>query len=195
MCGDDLARSRACIVTYARLKEAIETNHPPTAEHSIRVRICAAELGEAYQLSSNDMLVLTVAAEIHDIGKLKVDQRILDKSGRLTPLERQLIELHPAYGMDIASQSFPQIPEIAECILMHHERMDGSGYPQGLEGSQIPMLVRILSVADAFVALTEDRSFRPAYSEEEAFHIMAQEDKGRYDDSVVMTLHSIQSES
>ncbi len=187
----DFGVKRINTAAYERLKTAIEKAHPPTAEHSIRVRICAESIGEACSLSGKDITTLSIAAEVHDIGKLRVSRDILDKKGILTPAERAIIEMHPEWGMDIAALAFPAMPDVAESVLLHHERVDGSGYPYGLKGLRIPLISRILAVADVYVALTEDRTFRPAYSEEDALKIMLHEEKGRYDNYVLRVLEQM----
>jgi len=184
----DFGTRRTSTAAYERLKTAIEKAHPATAEHSIRVRICAETLGEACSLSGKDLTTLSIASEVHDIGKLRVNRDILDKPGILTPAERAIIEMHPEWGMDITGLAFPSMPDVAESVLLHHERMDGSGYPYGLKGLRIPLVARILAVADVYVALTEDRPFRPAYSDEDALRIMMHEEKHRYDNYVLRIL-------
>lgn len=187
----DFGARRVSAAAYERLKTAIEKAHPATAEHSIRVRICAESLGEACSLSGKDMTTLSIASEVHDIGKLKVSRDILDKKGILTPAERAIIEMHPEWGMDITSLAFPSMPDVAESVLLHHERVDGSGYPYGLKGLRIPLVARILAVADVYVALTEERPFRPAYSEEDTLKIMIHEEKGRYDNYILRVLEQM----
>ncbi len=176
---------------YEVLKAAIADRHLPTAEHSIRVRVCATSLGLAWGLSSRELTTLTLAAEIHDIGKLFVPIGILDKREKLSNADWAVIRNHPSWGAKIATSAFPTIPEVAQCVLCHHERIDGSGYPNGLRGSQIDLLARVISVADAFVALTEDRAFRRSLSTKEALKILSEDDKDKYDQRVVKMLTNL----
>ena len=166
---------------YHKLKAAIAEAHPPTAEHSVRVRICATNLGLTCQLTGRELSKLLIAAELHDIGKLHVPTSVLDKPGTLSEDEWSVIKEHPSIGADIVALAFPTMPEVADCILYHHERLDGSGYPNGLKGNEMPFLARLIAVSDAFAALTEDRPFRLAYTDEEAFQILTVEEEGKYD--------------
>ena len=104
---------------------------------------------------------------LHDIGKIGVDDRILNKPGELTPEEWEIMKRHPEIGF-VITMSSPDFASIAECVLSHHERWDGTGYPLGLSGEEIPLLARILAVADAYDAMTSDRVYRRALSPQAA---------------------------
>jgi len=104
---------------------------------------------------------------LHDIGKVGIDDSILKKPGRLTDREWAIMKKHTEIGYRIAMSS-PELEKIAEYILTHHERWDGKGYPYGLKGEEIPLLSRILAIADSYDAMTEDRVYRKAMSHEEA---------------------------
>jgi HD-GYP domain-containing protein (c-di-GMP phosphodiesterase class II) len=179
------------IANYERLKSAIARRQALTAEHSIRVRICATSLGFACRLTGSEITTLSIAAEIHDIGKLQMPTSILYKPEPLIQEEWAIMRKHPAWGAKVAAVSFPSMPEVARCIMLHHERLDATGYPNALGTDDIPFVVRILSVADAFSALTEERPFRRAYSEEDAFRIMMHDEAGRYDEFVLEILERI----
>lgn len=176
------------VANYDRLKAAIAKSHVPTAEHSIRVRIHATSLGFACRLSGGELTTLSIAAEIHDIGKLQIPASILEKPAALSESEWLTVRKHPIWGARLAELAFPSMPEVARCVLLHHERLDGSGYPNGLYGSEIPTFVRIIAVADAFAALTEDRAFRPAFSEAEAVRILMDGESGAYDEDILNLL-------
>ena len=105
--------------------------------------------------------VLRFAGILHDVGKLGVPTRLLRKDGPLTPEERRVIELHPEYGHEMV-RGIGFLGEARSAILHHHERLDGSGYPYGLKGGQIPEFARVVAVADAFDAMTSTRSYRRA---------------------------------
>lgn len=186
--GSGCHRSIDCV--YERLKSSIAETHLPTAEHSIRVRICALSLGLACNLNSKALTTLTIAAEIHDIGKLQVPAHILDKPCALSEEEWETVKQHSAWGASLAEAAFPTQPEIAQCVLYHHERLDGSGYPNGLRDTDIPILPRVIAVADAFISLTEDRPYRPAATDEEALYVLMREERGKYDQLVVNMLAS-----
>jgi len=104
---------------------------------------------------------------LHDIGKIGIDDKILNKPGKLTEEEWAIMKRHPEIGYRIARASH-KLARIADYILTHHERWDGAGYPKGLKGEDIPLLSRILAVADAYDAMTEDRVYRKAMSKEQA---------------------------
>ena len=124
-------------------------------------------IGEQLGLTPNELGDLQLLSKLHDIGKIGIDDRILNKPGKLSEEEWQLMKQHPEIGRKIA-MSTPQLEHIAEYILCHHERWDGAGYPMGLKGQEIPVLSRILSIADAIDAMTEDRVYRKAMTYEAA---------------------------
>ena len=155
------------------LVRAVEAKDPYTHGHSRRTAELAARLGGRLRLSTDDLRALTRGAYLHDIGKIGVSEMILNKPGHLTSEERTEIERHPAIGVEMAL-SAPSLAETTPVILHHHEWWDGSGYPHGLAGREIPYIARIATVADVWDALTSDRSYRPGWSAAEALsHIVA----------------------
>jgi len=118
-------------------------------------------------LMEKDIGELQLLGMLHDIGKIGIDNKILNKPGTLTEDEWVIMKRHPEIGYRIAMASH-KLARIADYILAHHERWDGSGYPKGLKGEDIPLLSRILAVADAYDAMTEDRVYRKAMSKEQA---------------------------
>jgi len=136
--------------------------------HSARVALICEKIGEALHLRREEIELLTTMANLHDIGKIAVDQAILDKPGPLTDREWSEIKKHPETGYHILLVS-PEYAEIAEDILSHHARYDGKGYPRGLKGSDIPLRARIISVADSYDAMTSARPYRPPLGLEEAY--------------------------
>lgn len=134
-----------------------------TQEHAERMADLSKKLGNALELDDEDLIALELVATLHDIGKISIDQNILTKTGRLTDEEWTEIRKHPEVGYRIA-QTIPELRNVSEYILCHHERWDGKGYPQGLSGRDIPLLSRILAIVDAYDAMTEDRSYRKAMS-------------------------------
>ena len=180
------------VANYNELKAYIASRHLPTAAHSNRVRIRATALGLGLSLAGLDMMALSIAADIHDVGKLAIPVSTLDKESRLTEQEWALINRHPEWGYKMAALAFPSLPEVADCILLHHERLDGSGYPCGLTAADIPMLSRIVAVADVFTALTEDHPFRPAYTESEALTILMRDEESQFDQRIVGLLVELQ---
>lgn len=138
-----------------------------TEQHGQRLgRLCHA-IGEQLGLSQKELDELQLLSQLHDIGKIGIDDRILNKTGKLTESEWVIMKQHPEIGHRIA-MSTPQLEHIADYILYHHERWDGTGYPIGLKEREIPVLSRILAIADAYDAMTEDRIYRKALSKDMA---------------------------
>ena len=144
----------------------LEKSHE-TAEHTQRMTSLAKKIGKELHFSDHLLFELELAADLHDIGKMSVDHRILAKSGKLNDEEWAEIRKHPEVGYRIA-QSTSELMPIAEYILSHHERWDGSGYPQGISGEQIPLIARIISIVDAYDAMTEERPYNIVKTEKEA---------------------------
>ncbi len=138
-----------------------------TEEHAERLGRISKAIGEMLGLPQKSQVELELFSMLHDIGKVGIDDRILNKPDKLTEEEWAVMKKHPEIGYRIAMSS-PELEPIAEYILSHHERWDGKGYPQGLKGENIPLLSRILAVADAFDAMTEDRVYRKALTKKDA---------------------------
>jgi HD-GYP domain-containing protein (c-di-GMP phosphodiesterase class II) len=119
------------------------------------------------KMSNDEVKQLRVIGNLHDIGKIAIDEGVLNKPGKLTPEEWTHIRRHPETGYRILSAS-PDYVEIAEDILCHHERWDGKGYPKGLSGNKIPIHSRIIALADAYDAMTENRPYRNTLTPDEA---------------------------
>ncbi|HBT65980.1 MAG TPA: hypothetical protein DEB10_15085, partial [Ruminococcaceae bacterium] len=124
-------------------------------------------MGEVLGMQQKDLKDLQLFSKLHDIGKIGIDDRILNKPGKLNDDEWKIMKLHPEIGYRIVMET-PQLKRIANYILCHHERWDGTGYPMGLKGQEAPVSSRILAIADAFDAMTEDRLYRKAMPREAA---------------------------
>jgi len=135
--------------------------HAGTAEHSERVGAMARKVGVELALVGEELEVLHWAGLLHDIGKLAVPEEILNKRGRLTPHEWCVVKRHPSVGAELLRTISPGLEPVAAAVRAHHERWDGSGYPDGLAGRDIPLAGRIVAVADVYDALTHPRSYRP----------------------------------
>jgi putative nucleotidyltransferase with HDIG domain len=144
-----------------------------TAEHSEEVAKYALIIADKLGLSRKSKRVLNKAGYLHDIGKIGISESILNKAGRLTTDEYEEIKKHSTIGYEIVSQ-FPNLNEVAIIVKYHHELLDGSGYPEGLKGGDIPLSAQILGVADVFSALTTDRPYREGFNYWKAFEIMAE---------------------
>lgn len=152
---------------------AVEIKDAYTHGHSARTAQLAVELGQRMRLGPDRLRVIARGAYLHDLGKIGIPDEILNKPGRLTPDERQVIETHPQLGYEIASAA-SSLREALPVILHHHERLDGQGYPAGLTGSAIPLEARVVTVADVWDALTSRRAYRDPMAPGEALaHIVA----------------------
>ncbi|MEU5088251.1 HD-GYP domain-containing protein [Streptomyces sp. NPDC021356] len=147
--------------TIRALVQAVDIKDGYTRGHSERVGQASMMIARELGLDDERVEVLRFAGILHDVGKLGVPTRLLRKDGPLTPEERRVIELHPEYGHEMV-RGISFLGEARSAILHHHERLDGSGYPYGLRGAQIPECARVVAVADAFDAMTSTRSYRRA---------------------------------
>jgi putative two-component system response regulator len=163
------ALQRAYAGTLTRLSRAVEYHDGATGAHIERVGAYTAEIAAALGLPEARIELLRLAAPLHDIGKIAVGETILRKTGMLTAEERRVMERHTDIGRDLLGGSGSELLELAAKIAWtHHERWDGSGYPRGLDGTDIPLEGRIVAVADVFDALSSDRPYRPRLSIDEA---------------------------
>ncbi len=164
----------------------IEIRDPYTSGHSKNVKAISIRIAEALNFTFKTMQYfdLSYAALLHDIGKINVGKDVLNKKGRLNSKERMGIIRHSTQGAFLVS-NIPRLKNIANIILHHHERFDGSGYPMGIAGEQIPLFSRIISVADTFDAMTSDRSYRKAIPKEKALEIIISESGRQFDPAIV----------
>lgn len=185
----ELEKAESVLFSLAR---SIEAKDQCTRGHCDRLSEYAVALGERIGLEEEQLVALRRGGIVHDIGKVAVPEHILLKPGPLTPEERRIMERHTVIGEEICSplKSFSSVLPI---IRHHHERLDGSGYPDGLTGERIPLLARILSVVDVYDALTTDRPYRQALSREDAFaEIWKEVRNGWWDGSLVEAFESLQ---
>ena len=175
--------------TIEGLAMAIEAKDQNTHEHLLRVRVYVAEIGTAIGLDPSQMQALLTAAFLHDIGKLAVPEHIINKPGKLTHEEFEKMKIHPAVGADILERvkfPYPVVP----IVRSHHEAWDGSGYPDGLKGEEIPIGARILTAVDCFDALASDRPYRKAMSLDEAMAVVRKGSGKQFDPQIVALLDS-----
>jgi len=147
--------------TLEALGAAIDLRDSPTAGHSRRVSMYSMELAKGMRVAEQQLASIRVGALLHDVGKLAIPDRILLKSGPLSEEERRIMQQHVQIGYDLV-KGIDFLTDAAEIILTHHERCDGSGYPQGLKAADIPIGAKIFAVADTVDAMTSDRPYRPA---------------------------------
>ncbi|HBI46960.1 MAG TPA: two-component system response regulator [Planctomycetales bacterium] len=153
------------------LVRTMEERDPCTAGHSLRVRCYALRLADAVGLPKRQRKYLSLAAKLHDIGKVGVPEAVLNKPGALTEDEFRLIREHPVIGERILSPILRN-PEVLAGIRGHHERLDGTGYPDGLAGERVPLLARLIAIPDCFDALTTSRAYRAALPAPKALEII-----------------------
>jgi hypothetical protein len=165
--GQFAAQEGAYSATMAALCQAVETKDFYTPGHSERVSWGATLLARQIGMGAERVEAIRYAGMLHDVGKLGVPTKVLQKTGPLTEEELAAIQLHPMRGLEIVRQ-IGFLTEALDGIMHHHERMDGQGYPMGLAGDEIPEFARVIAVADAFDSMTSTRSYRGARSVEEA---------------------------
>lgn len=172
-----------------RLASAVEMHDPGARRHLSGVAAIAALLGSELGLDADRVVLLRAAAPMHDIGTIATPDGVLRKRDRLTESERERMEDHTTVGHELLVDSESELLRMAAKIaLTHHERFDGSGYPQGLCENEIPIEGRIVAVADAFDGLLSDRHYRPAFTAEEATQLIVQERGIHFDPDVVDAL-------
>jgi putative two-component system response regulator len=169
-----LQTSETVVYTFAR---AVDAKSPYTRGHSERVTQYALALGQKLGLSATDLDVLRRGGNLHDIGKICVPDAILNKPGRLTKEEYDIVREHPTQGTRMV-ESLESCRDLVPIIRWHHERADGRGYPDGLTAAQIPLLVRVTSVADVYDALRSDRPYRHGLPHAECLTVLRQDAAG-----------------
>jgi len=185
---DQLENAEQVIYSLAR---AVEAKDAYTAGHLERVSTFAVAIGSEFNLDSVVQAVLLKGGILHDIGKIGVPDCILTKPGKLTSEEYEQIKKHPATGEQIC-RSLKTLQPVLDMIRHHHERLDGSGYPDGLFANEILLHPRIMAVCDVYDALTSDRSYRQAMTDEKAITIIEQGVRiGHWDGDVVKALKSV----
>jgi putative nucleotidyltransferase with HDIG domain len=152
--------------------DEVRRYHQGTFQHCLLVTGVAVAFGLDVGFSGGDVSRLGMAATLHDIGKARIPLAVLDKPGRLDPEEEEIIRRHPAIGYDLLKGVRGINPEILDGVRHHHEYLDGSGYPDGLSGSQISDLVRLLTISDIFAALVESRPYRAPMPRPDAYQIL-----------------------
>ena len=173
--------------TIEALALAIEAKDDTTHEHLARVQVYARELGKELGLTDLEQEALRAASILHDIGKLAVPEYIISKPGRLTPEEFEKMKIHPVVGAEILEKvEFPY--PVAPVVRAHHEKWDGSGYPAGIKGEEIPIGARILAAVDCLDALATDRQYRRALPLDEAMKVIQKDSGTAFDPRVVEVL-------
>jgi putative two-component system response regulator len=169
-----LQTSQTIVYSFAR---AVDGKSPYTQGHSERVTRYALALAEHLGLSGAERDVIRRGATVHDLGKICIPDAILNKPGPLTKEEYDIVKMHPAQGAQMV-EPLESVRELVPIIRWHHERIDGRGYPDGLTGDKIPLLVRIVSVADVYDAVRSDRPYRLGLEHDECLRILQKDAAG-----------------
>ena len=175
---------RLHLATVEALATAIDAKDQTTHFHVRRVQTYAAGLGKLLKLSEMEIAALNAGAYLHDVGKLAVPDHILNKPGALTPAEFEKTKVHAVVGAEILSRvNFPY--PVLPIVRHHHERWDGSGYPDGLQGEEIPVTARVMAIADCFDSVGEERPFRPGMTRAQAIEMLRKEAGTHFDPELV----------
>ncbi|MDD2702666.1 MAG: HD-GYP domain-containing protein [Candidatus Omnitrophica bacterium] len=177
------------IYAFSRSLEARDNYTGAHAEKTIAI---ARRIGKAVGLGGDSLDVLEKGAVLHDIGKIGISDSILRKKAKLTSDEFRMIKTHPKIGAEII-RVIHFLKDVVPVVLYHHERWDGKGYPSGLKGNEIPLLARIVALADAYQALTSDRPYRKAYPKKEALAILKKESGSHFDKNLVGLLVGLET--
>ena len=166
------------------IKNNLYVNKYESREHYNRLITMCIQIGEFLNLEKNDIRNLVLLAELHDIGKVGMEKEIFLKPGPLTAEEWQKVKRHPELGFKVVSGS-TKLSHIGKGIFAHHERWDGSGYPQGLRGEEIPFTARLFSIAEAYDVMTHERSYKPTYTKEQAIQELKDNSGTQFDPHLV----------
>ncbi len=164
--------------------EAVDAKDPYTRGHSARVVEYSLMIGEALNISKEELKELEISAILHDVGKIGIPDRILGKPGRLTDYEKEYMERHPEFGASII-EPIAKLKKLIPNILHHHEWFDGKGYPSGLRGKKIPLIARVICIGDSFDAITTDRPYRKKRSQEAALQELEEYKGSQFDPKLV----------
>jgi putative two-component system response regulator len=181
-----LAESETESILFA-LARAVEQRDRHTAGHCERLAFISVSLGTEMGLEASELLALYRGGYLHDVGKVGIPDSILFKAGPLTAEEWVTMRSHPARGEEIC-RPLKSLEPVLPIIRHHHERLDGSGYPDGLRGDQIPLLARVLQTADIYDALVSPRPYKPAYSADQALEIISNETRKGWRDPAIVKI-------
>jgi len=174
-----------------------EAKDPHTKKHSVKVVNYAALIAKCMHLSAREIEIVKLAGMLHDIGKIAIREEVLSKNGSLNGKEYEEVKKHSEIGVEII-KPLKFLSHILTSIKHHHENYDGTGYPDGLKGKSIPLVSRILAVADTYDALTSKRAYREAYTVKKAIEIMRAESDKRFDPKILeifIRCHSLKEKS
>jgi diguanylate cyclase (GGDEF)-like protein len=184
LCGSDDGDTTAVREAIESLAQTAELREPNASGHADKTRHFAGIIARGLNLSAQEISDAAFVGAVHDVGKLFIDASILNNPGPLTEDEFAVMKSHPQLGLEVL-RAVPNCERVAEAVLSHHEAFDGSGYPFGLRGESIPLVARILAVADMYANLTSDRSFAPAKTHEQAITELEKLSGTRFDGMIV----------
>lgn len=176
--------------TFESIAEMLHARDPYTFEHSDEVADLAEEIARQLSLTEDEIDQVRSGALIHDVGKIGIPDSILKKPDRLTQEEWNIMKTHPNIGADLI-KNLEMYTDVVDIVRHEHEHWDGQGYPQGLEGDEIPLGARIIAVADAYHALTTDRPYRGAYPHDQAMDIIESESGTHFDPKIVEAFRQV----
>ena len=181
-CLESVIRNPSALLWLTRIKHVDQY----TAEHCVNVGIQAMALGRHLGLGAKHIELLGLCGMLHDVGKMSLDQDILNKRGRLTPEDARHLRLHPVMGRDQLAKD-PKVPqEVINVAYSHHERIDGKGYPEKLPAGRLDFYIRAITVVDAYDAITSERCYSPSKSPAEALKILYKNIGTQFDESLVI---------
>jgi len=174
-----------------RWLQAMDLYDHGITEHTLRVTALSIYLAQGMNFSNTELEYIQYGTLLHDIGKLGIPEKIMQKPGKLTPYEFQIVQQHPVYAHEwLIHKSDLQPAKVIP--LFHHERWDGSGYPYGLKGNEIPKLARVVAVVDVWDAITSDRPYRKAMNEDQAVSLILSKSGTHFDPEVVDTFMQLE---
>lgn len=181
-------------IAIEALAEALEARDPYTAGHGVRVAELSVHIGESLGIPQADIQALRLGGRLHDIGKVGIPDFVLLKPSPLTEQESGIMQMHTRIGRRILA-GLRGMDELLAAIELHHENFDGSGYPYGLEGDNVPIIARIVRVADAFDAMTTTRVYRPSFNAEQAAEQIRSGAGRQFDPEVVEAFEAVLREA
>ncbi|MDD5553962.1 MAG: HD domain-containing protein, partial [Candidatus Omnitrophica bacterium] len=183
---------RVVLESMYAFSKSMEARDNYTAEHAEEMSTLVLRLGKKIGLDKEMLSNLERGAILHDIGKIGISDAILRKKGKLTPEEYETIKMHPKIGAEII-RAVHFLQDVVPVVLHHHEKWDGTGYPSGLKGKEIPLLARIVGIADVYQALISERPYRKAYSKKEALKILKDEAGTHFEKDLVDIMVKLES--